>query len=67
MSQQNKQNPHQAIVLVRYENCELDELGNVCMPTQSNSKIYTFVGKDFEEAQKQVDEFLKRLETHEND
>lgn len=67
MSQPNKQNPHQVVLLLRYENCELDANGKICMPTKSDSKTYTFIGKDFQEAEDKVQEFLKRLEKDEND
>lgn len=59
----NPEAPHQAVVLVKYENFERDDLGRcVARPSSKNSKVYTFTGKNYEVVQQQVESFLQRIE-----
>ena len=58
----NPEAPHQAVILVRYEINERDELGRMLPKTlKSASKVFTFLGKDFKEAEDQVNSFLERI------
>ena len=58
----NPKAPHQAVILVRYEIHERDETGRcIGRPADTKSELFTFIGKDFQEAQSQAEEFIGRL------
>ncbi len=59
----NPDAPHQAVILVRYENFERDDLGRcVGRPSTSDSKTFTFMGNSHAEVQQEVEAFLRRIE-----
>lgn len=62
----NPEAPHQAVILVRWENFERDDLGRcVGRPSTSDSNTYTFVGNTHAEVEEQVQSFLRRIENGE--
>jgi hypothetical protein len=61
----NLEAPHQAVILVRCEIYERLPDGRCTgRPAGYSSNIYTFFGKDFEDAKKQAETFLERLKNN---
>lgn len=58
--------PHQAVILVRVENCALLPNGqNSNRVSKSRSELFTFSGKDFADVEAQVDQFMQRVKNAE--
>lgn len=58
----NENAPHQAIITVTCNIHEKEISGKVVhFPVESSSKMFTFVGNNFEEAKKQAQDFLDRI------
>ena len=58
----NREGPHQATVLVKWENCErLPNGQNSNRVTTRGSKLFHFNGKDHNEAEEKVMAFIKKV------
>jgi hypothetical protein len=54
--------PHQAVILVRVENCSrLPDGQNSNRVSRSRSEVVSFEGKDFAEVEDKVNQFIKRM------
>lgn len=59
----NEHAPHQAVIQFRVDVYELHETGK-CIPPLSrlHNKVYTLVGKDFNDLKEQINDFIEVFE-----
>jgi len=58
----NKNSPHQAVISINYEIMERLETGQVTgLPVKRGSKVFTVIGKNFEECSNNLNKFMEKL------